>query len=193
MFSVKAHDHFCLEGAGVDAGRLSTQSANIEITNAPYTTVWRISAFQNKQRAIETQLGPFGFHHLPAPGQFAASRDARLAWAGDKCWHLMPGETSNSDENALKQALLGLAAVTSAGDGLLRVLITGADAAPLLAKACVLDLDRFRAGHCAITQMAHTRIYLHCLSYQSYDLFVPTSHGASFWDWLHISAQEYLT
>lgn len=186
-----ANTPFCLEG--MDLASISNRSgvADISVRLISDTTVLRLMPFLNKNRAVAAALTRFGFEDLPGPGRYSHTSEYRLAWAGRNCWHLICSPAVTHLEQDLKEALAGLAAVTNAGDGLLRIKIIGQEAAPLMAKGCVLDLDHFRPGHCAVTLMAHTRLHIHRMSDKGFELMIPASHAGSFWEWLRLSAAEF--
>ncbi|WP_264211131.1 sarcosine oxidase subunit gamma [Leisingera thetidis] len=188
MSAAEALPLFCLEGLDL-TGVPSVQPAGVEVRIVTGTTVLRIMPFRDQAAAAGAALAPFGFTVLPAPGRFAEAEENCLAWAAGNCWHLISPRPALEQE--LKQALAGLAAVSSAGGGFLRLQISGTAACALMGKGCVLDLDRFEPGHCAVTLMAHTKLHLHRCSDTEFDLLIPASHAASFWEWLTLSAAEF--
>lgn len=182
---------FCLEGIDLVASQSRSGGADIHIRLPSDTTILRVMPFMNRRQAIEAALADLGFENLPAPGRYATAGKYRLAWAGQNCWHLICAPASSTLERDLGLSLAGIAAVSSASDGLLRLEIVGRDAASLMAKGCMLDLDHFLPGHCAVSLMAHTRIFIHRVSATGFDLMIPASHAASFWEWLCLSAAEF--
>ncbi|MEW2915144.1 sarcosine oxidase subunit gamma family protein [Leisingera sp. JC11] len=190
MCAAEARPLFCLEDLEL-TGIPAAGPAGVEVRIVTGTTMLRIMPFRDQAAAAGAALAPFGFTALPAPGRFAEARENRLAWAAGNCWHLISPRTAPALEQELKQSLAGLAAVSSAGSGLLRLQISGTAACALMAKGCVLDLNRFAPGHCAISLMAHTRIQLHRCADTEFGLLIPASHAASFWEWLTMSAAEF--
>ncbi|MEX0302964.1 MAG: sarcosine oxidase subunit gamma [Leisingera sp.] len=191
MSAAEAHPLFCLEGIDLTGAPAAGGPAGVDTGIVTDSTVLRIMPFRVKTTATAAALAPFGFTALPAPGRFAEAGDHCLAWAASNCWHLISSQPVTGLEQELKRALSGLAAVSSAGGGLLRLQISGKDAGALMVKGCVLDLDRFEPGHCAVTLMAHTRINLLRRGGTEFDLLIPVSHAASFWEWLTMSAAEF--
>ena len=190
MCAAEARPLFCLDGLDL-TGVPSVQPAGVTAGIVTGTTVLRIMPFRDKAAAAGTALAPFGFTALPASGRFAGAESHCLAWAASNSWHLISPRPASELEQELKRALAGLAAVRSTGGGLLRLQISGTAACALMAKGCVLDLDRFEPGHCAMTLMAHTRLHLRRRSVTEFELLIPASHAASFWEWLTLSAAEF--
>ncbi|MBY6068829.1 hypothetical protein KUW17_18950 [Leisingera aquaemixtae] len=190
MCAAEARPPFCLEGLEL-TGVPSAQPAGVVARIVTGTTVLRIMPFHGKATATGAALTPFGFTNLPGPGRFAEASENRLAWAAGNCWHLISPHPALVLEQELKQVLAGLAAVSSAGGGFLRLRISGTAACALMAKGCVLDLDRFVPGRSAVSLMAHTKIHLHRCADAEFDLLIPASHAASFWEWLTMSAAEF--
>lgn len=188
--AAEARPLFCLEGLDLTSIP-AAGPAGAEVRIVTGTTVLRIMPFREKATAAGAALAPFGFTALPGPGRSGVAGGHCLAWAASNCWHLISPRPAPALEQELKQALAGLAAVSSAGGGMLRLQIGGAASRALMAKGCVLDLDRFPPGHCAVTLMAHTRLHLRRCSAAEFDLLIPASHAASFWDWLCRSAAEF--
>ncbi|WP_136660667.1 sarcosine oxidase subunit gamma family protein [Nitratireductor sp. XY-223] len=191
MYAADTSTPFCLEGMDLAGVQDRSSEANVIVRLNSDTTILRLIPYLNKRQAAEAALTRFGFERLPAPGRFSEAGQYRLAWAGRNCWHLMCSPADATEEQELKEVLGGLAAVTNASDGLFRMEIAGKDAASLMAKGCVLDLDHFLPGHCAVTLMAHTRLHIHRMSGKVYELMMPASHAASFWEWLCMSAAEF--
>lgn len=188
--AAEARPLFCLEGLDL-TGIPAAGPAGVEARIVTGTTVLRIMPFHGQAAAAGAALAPFGFTTLPAMGRFAEEGENRLAWAAGNCWHLISPRPAPALEQELKQALAGLAAVSSAGGGFLRLQISGTAACVLMAKSCMLDLDRFEPGRSAVSLMAHTKIHLHRRADMGFDLLIPASHAASFWEWLAMSAAEF--
>lgn len=188
MFAADVRLPYCLEGVAIESPALSGTASGVAVTIQIGAKVQRIMPFAATNQAVEAALSGLGLPALPNPGAFSPEGDARLDWAGKNCWHLVTGADVDFD---LAQALAGLAAVSDASDGLLCLGINGPQAVALLSKGCVLDLDGFQPGQCATTLMAHTRLQILRHSLSSFELMVPASYAASFWEWLSLSAAEF--
>ncbi len=191
MYAADIRAPFCLEGMDLAGAQDRSGEATVNVGLIVDTTTLRLIPFLDKRQAVAAALTRFGFEDLPEPGRYSKAGQYRLAWAGRNCWHLTCSPAVGTLEGELKQALGGSAAVSSAGEGLLRMKIVGDDAASLLAKGCVLDLDHFLPGHCAVTLMAHVRLNIYRISDTGFELMIPASHAASFWEWLCMSAAEF--
>ncbi|MEM6464665.1 MAG: sarcosine oxidase subunit gamma family protein [Pseudomonadota bacterium] len=191
MSAIDPRALFYVEGSERVGVRNQSGEANVKISLATDATVLRLIPFRNKQEMIEAALARFRFQHLPAPGNYTRAGQYRLAWAGRNCWHMICSPATATLEQELTEALVGLAAISDASDGLLRLEIAGKNAVKLMTKGCVLDLDSFQPGHCAVTLMAHTRLHIHRVSDTGFELMIPASYAASFCEWLRISAAEF--
>lgn len=188
--AAEASPLFCLEGLDL-AGIPAAGPAGVKVRIVTGTTVLRIMPFRDQAAAAGAALAPFGFNYLPSPGRSGVAGGNCLAWAASNCWHLISPRPAPALEQELKQSLGRHAAVSSAGGGMLRLQIGGAASCALMAKGCLLDLDRFRPGHSAVTLMAHTRLHLRRCSASEFDLLIPASHAASLWEWLALSTAEF--
>lgn len=182
---------FSLDGLDLSGFRSPSGETGLEVTLVTGRTVCRIMPLRGQLGAVGAALKPFGFEALPAAGQSEIAGGNRLSWADKNCWHLVTDSSNNALEATLKEALKGLAAVSDASDGLLCLAIKGEASQDVMAKGCVLDLDRIETGQSAVTLMAHTRVFLCRTSADGFELMIPASHAASFWEWLCLSAAEF--
>jgi sarcosine oxidase subunit gamma len=77
--------------------------------------------------------------------------------------------------------------LTDLGHGRTVIRVEGEAARALLAKGVGPDLHPsvFPTGACLQTTVAHTNILLHAVdAAPRFDLYVPRSYAADFWDWL---------
>lgn len=181
----------CLEGLALPRRASEDEAVGVVIRLFDRSTVVRIMPFGQGHQATVVALSDYGFVALPAPGKFLTAGSYRLAWAGQGCWHLLDAGGSRRLAGELAEVLNGYAAISSAGDGMLRMCLRGPCVRDVLVKGCVLDLDRFGPGQSAVTRMAHTKVHLLRLSEGEFELMVPVSHAVSFWDWLEMSAEEF--
>ena len=178
----------CLEG--LDLHRCPEGRTGIAVTLNSLQPGWRIMPFRNRRDQVDAALTGVGYPALPETGRFHTAAGKLVCWAGQNCWLVIDQGAAGEGVARAVEGLAGLAAVSQAG-GALAIRLEGARVEALMAKGCVLDLDRFKAGHCATTLMAHTRILLLRTGDRQFDLIIPSSHAASFWEWLALSAAEF--
>jgi methylglutamate dehydrogenase subunit D len=118
-----------------------------------------------------------------------------FVWAGPGQWLAMAdGEDGAAFEHRLRATLGNLASVSDQSDGRTIIRLSGAHARDVLAKGVPIDLHprAFRAGDTAITTVAHIGAQIWQVDETpAYELIVPRSFAASFWEWLTESAAEF--
>jgi sarcosine oxidase subunit gamma len=132
---------------------------------------------------------------LPMTPRRVAEGQVHFIWAGPGRWLAeAPNEEPITFERNLREALTGLASVTSQSDGRAIIRISGRKAREALAKGVPLDLDPrvFGPGDTAMTVVGHINVHF----WQSdeaptYDFAVFRSFAASFCEWLLDASAEF--
>jgi methylglutamate dehydrogenase subunit D len=132
---------------------------------------------------------------LPMTPRRVADGRIDFIWAGPGRWlAAAPNQSPGTFESHLREALSGLASVTSQSDGRSIIRVSGPKARDALAKGVPLDLDprAFGPGDTAMTVVAHINVHL----WQSdiaptYDFAVFRSFAGSFCEWLLDAAAEF--
>jgi methylglutamate dehydrogenase subunit D len=131
---------------------------------------------------------------LPMTPRRVADGGIHFIWAGPGRWlaaaHRSPAEL----ESQLREALSGLASVSSQSDGRSIIRISGLKAREALAKGVPLDLDprAFGPGDTAMTVVAHINVHLwQSDAAPTYDFAVFRSFAGSFCQWLVDAAKEF--
>jgi heterotetrameric sarcosine oxidase gamma subunit len=132
---------------------------------------------------------------LPMTPRRVADGGIHFIWAGPGRWlaaapHRAPGEF----ESHLREALSGLASVSSQSDGRSIIRISGPKAREALAKGVPLDLDprAFGPGDTAMTVVAHINVHLwQSDAAPTYDFAVFRSFAGSFCERLVDAAKEF--
>jgi methylglutamate dehydrogenase subunit D len=132
---------------------------------------------------------------LPMTPRRVADGPVHFIWAGPSKWlAAAPDQSPSTFESHLREALTGLASVTSQSDGRSIVRVSGAKARQALAKGVPLDLDprAFGPGDTALTVVAHINVHF----WQSdpapaYNFAVFRSFARSFCEWLIDAGSEF--
>ncbi len=76
--------------------------------------------------------------------------------------------------------------VMALSSGRTRFLVEGAGVRDLLARCAAIDFsaEAFKPGSVAMTGIHHTPVLIHCVSENSFHLFVMRSFALSVWEWL---------
>lgn len=108
-------------------------------------------------------------------------------------WFVMAPSASSGPADQLQGILAGQAAVFDQGHGRVRISISGAPAADMLAKGTAVDLDvaAFPPGQSAATLLGHVSVQLTRMADDSFELLVLRSFARDVWDSLIAMAREY--
>jgi heterotetrameric sarcosine oxidase gamma subunit len=132
---------------------------------------------------------------LPMTPRRVADGSVHFIWAGPGRWLAeAPNQSPAIFERDLRDALSGLASVTSQSDGRTIIRVGGPKIRDALAKGVPLDLDprAFGPGDTAMTVVAHIHVHL----WQSdpaptYDFAVFRSFAGSFCEWILDASAEF--
>jgi len=125
------------------------------------------------------------------------------AWAGDASfavrpygpgqWFVVAPSTSPGHADQLQGSLAGKAAVFDQGHGRVRIAISGAPAADVLAKGTAVDLDVavFPPGQSATTLLGHISVQLTRVAPRDFEVLVLRSFARDVWDSLIAMGREY--
>jgi methylglutamate dehydrogenase subunit D len=182
---VLAPGHF---GAKVDA-------AGIFITEHTGLALASVMARKGKTAALRAHVKDVFGTDLPLTPRRVADGPIHFIWAGPDRW-LAETETEapHTFERDLREAFIGLAAVTSQSDGRSVIRVSGARAREMLAKGVPLDLDPrvFGPGDVALTVVAHINVHFWQLdATPTYEFAVFRSFAASFCEWLLDASAEF--
>jgi methylglutamate dehydrogenase subunit D len=132
---------------------------------------------------------------LPMTPRRVADGPVHFIWAGPGRWLAQaPNQPPATFESNLREALSGLASVTSQSDGRTIIRIGGPKARDALAKGVPLDLDPsvFGPGDTAMTTVAHINVHFwQCDAAPTYDFAVFRSFAGSFCEWFLDAAAEF--
>jgi sarcosine oxidase subunit gamma len=132
---------------------------------------------------------------LPVTPRRVADGQIHFIWAGPGRWlAAAPNQPPSTFESNLREALSGLASVTSQSDGRSIIRVSGPKAREALAKGVPLDLDPrvFGPGDTAMTVVAHINVQLwQSDATPAYDFAVFRSLAGSFCEWLLDAAAEF--
>jgi methylglutamate dehydrogenase subunit D len=132
---------------------------------------------------------------LPMTPRRVTDGRVHFIWAGPERWLAeAPNETPGTFERNLREALSGLASVTSQSDGRSIIRISGPKAREVLAKGVPLDLDPlvFGPGDTAMTVVAHINVHFwQTDAVPTYDFAVFRSFSANFCEWLLEASAEF--
>lgn len=139
--------------------------------------------------------GSMGVAPSLEPNSVVAGDRGSALWVAPDQWLLVAeGMAEGELERHLREAVQGVAALTDQSHARCVLRLEGPQARALLAKGCGLDLDprSFSAGRCAQSIVGPVAALLHLVDDGPiFDLYLPRSYAASFWEWLADSAAEF--
>ena len=155
----------------------------------------QIAAFPGKEAEFrEVCRRVSGVEPSPEPKRVTAGGLAFVGMGPHEWLALADGDAAKAVLKDLGAQLSGIGSFIEQSDGKVVVRLAGQRARGVLAKGCMLDLDRrvFKPGDAAITQVALIPCQLWLLDESpSFELAVPSSYAESFWSWLVTSAAEF--
>ncbi len=169
---------------GADAAR------RIVLTSVHGWHLGLIASFASTQAQIAAALrAPLGFEPALAP------RDAQ-AVKGGHLFNTAPGQywlaTTNHELFAAVAAAIPTehGSFTDLSHSRVRVAISGADTARVLAKGLTVDLhpEAFRVGQFAQAGLHHSGVMLHRVLNDRYELYLPRTFAVSLFEWLSDAA-----
>lgn len=167
------------------------------VTIAEHTELALASVMARKGKAIElaARVKEHFTTDLPMTPRRTADGRVHFIWAGPGRWlAAAPNQPPGTFESDLREALSGLAAVTSQSDGRSIIRVSGPKTREALAKGVPLDLDPrvFAPGDTAMTVVAHINVHLwQTDAAPTYDFAVFRSFVGSFCEWLLDAAAEF--
>jgi methylglutamate dehydrogenase subunit D len=154
-----------------------------------------VMARRSKTKELAAHVKECFATDLPMTPRRVADGKIHFIWAGSGRWlAAAPDRSAATFESHLREALLGLASVTSQSDGRSIIRISGSKARETLAKGVPLDLHprAFGPGDTAMTVVAHINVHLwQSDAAPTYDFAVFRSFAASFCEWLIDAANEF--
>lgn len=132
---------------------------------------------------------------LPDAPRRVAGRGMAFVWSGPDQWlgHVAPAPAEGMEAH-LARAFGALAAIVDQSHGRTLLQLTGPRVRDALAKGLAVDLHprAFRAGHAAVTAVAHVGVHLwQTDDAPTYEMAVPRGFALSFWHWLAASCAEH--
>ncbi len=114
-------------------------------------------------------------------------------WVGPDRWLIVEKEHRDLEvviRNAVSEEM---AAITDQSHSRCVIRLSGTEARNVLRKGTTLDLDPayFKSGEARTTSLFHMNCLIHCLSEDSFDLYVARSFGQSFFEVITHAAAEY--
>jgi sarcosine oxidase subunit gamma len=183
--------------ADVAAGRHGKDAGapGVTVHEVKGTGLASITARKDRRAALmEAIRSVYGIVPPDAPRHVAQGGMAFI-WSGPDQWlaHLEPAPDRGM-ETALNESLSDLAAIVDQSHGRTLLQATGPHVRAALAKGLAIDLHprAFKAGHAAVTAVAHIGVNLWQIDdAPTYRIAVPRGFASSFWHWLAASCAEF--
>ena len=142
---------------------------------------------------LHALLSAFNLSQPPAPLHCVSGSQIRLLWNGPGRYLAIsesdtPETLVRSLTNLLRAADVSCVDLSHAMCGLR---LHGPSAQEVIAKGCALDLELMRPQACAPTAIGRFDVLLHCVSADTFELFVARSFAQSFAHWLLRAAAEF--
>jgi methylglutamate dehydrogenase subunit D len=163
-----------------------------EVRGAGLATV---TACKGKRSALDVAARSAFAIELPDRPRRVEAGDTAFVWCGPEQWlacrRPAPAEGM---EAMLARPFGGLAAIVDQSHGRTLLRITGPRAREALAKGIAVDLHprEFKAGHAALTSVAHIGVHLWQIDdCPTYEFAVPRGFALGVWHWLEASAAQF--
>ena len=152
--------------------------------------------YQTAAAAITKALG---IECPTEPGICNFDEHTQLVWNGPNSWMAIASDNESGRKpgellETLQKAADDLAAVVDQSHGRCGLRLSGSHARTVMAKNCAIDLhpQAFKAGNCALTQVAHiSALLVQVDDTPSYDLFVARSLARSFTHAIEHACKEF--
>lgn len=114
-------------------------------------------------------------------------------WVGPNRWLIVEKEQHNLHAVISNAVNRDMAAITDQSHSRCVIRLSGTEARNVLRKGTTLDMDAsyFKASAAKITNLFHMNGLMHCLSEDSFDIYVARSFGQSFFEVITHAAMEY--
>jgi sarcosine oxidase subunit gamma len=142
---------------------------------------------------LHVALSTFELERAPVPLQCVSGTQIRLLWNGPGRYlavsgSLQPRELCASLASALRA---GDASCVDLSHASCVLRVQGPSAQEVIAKGCALDLELMSAQACMPTAIGRFDVLLHCVSEDTFELYVARSLAQSFARWLLRAAAEF--
>ena len=177
-----------------DFGMAGDNKPGLSIAERRGLSIVQVAAFAGEAMAVAVAVAEASGVRPPGAACGAVCHEATAAiWVGPDRWLIV--EKAGRDLEGLIRAALpaGQAAITNQGHSRCVLRLTGPEARNVLRKGTTLDLDAtcFSPGEARATGLFHINALLHCLSGDSFDIYVARSFGRSFFELIRHAAAEY--
>lgn len=170
------------------------RSARLHVSELPLAGIIRLQGETSNEAfrsGVQAALGV----QLPVPERVSVTNEVRLAWAGpNEYLCFCPLGSEEKYESLLAGALAGqFAAVTLVSDSRVVFLVSGKDAAALMAKGCSIDMhpSTFAVGHVVTTRFAGLPAMLIHRDQGEYVLYFDIGYTEFMVKWLLEAAEEF--
>ena len=177
-----------------DFGATGDNKPAVSIAERRGLSIIQVAAFAGEAMAVAAAMAEASGLRPPGAACSAVCQDgARAIWVGPDHWLIV--EKEGRDLEGLIRAALAArsAAITNQGHSRCVLRLAGPEARNVLRKGTTLDLDaaHFKPGEARATGLFHINALLHCLSGDSFDIYVARSFGRSFFELITHAAAEY--
>jgi len=177
-----------------DFGEVTNNNPGVTFSERRALSIIQVAAWEDHAdaaiKAIEQAAGV-----IPSRDACTATQSADTAalWVGPERWLIV--EKEHRDLDAAIRNTLGteMAAITDQSHSRCVIRLSGSEARNVLRKGTTLDLDiaYFKPGEARTTSLFHMNSLIHCLSEDSFDIYVARSFGQSFFEVITHAAAEY--
>lgn len=176
-------------------GGLSNDVPSVIFSERSALNIIQVSAWEDKTEAtilaIEKAVGvkPSA---TTCSATYADETTAAI-WIAPQHWLIVEKEHRDLEQFINDFVSEEMAAITDQSHSRCVIRLSGKESRNVLRKGCSLDLDKthFKTGEAKTTSLFHMNALIHCLSENSFDIYVARSYGQSFFEVITHAAAEY--
>ena len=177
-----------------DFGEVTNNNPGVTIIERRALSIIQIAAWEEQADAVATAIEhASGVKPSRTACSAVESGETAAIWVGPDRWLVVEKESRELDVLIKDAVNEGKAAITDQSHSRCVIRLSGDEARNVLRKGTTLDLDAayFKPGEALITGLFHMNGLIHCLTENSFDIYVARSYGQSFFEVITHAAAEY--
>jgi heterotetrameric sarcosine oxidase gamma subunit len=177
-----------------DFGEVTNNNPGVTFSERRALSIIQVAAWEDQADATVSAIEQAaGVKPSRTACSAAQSEQTAAIWVGPERWLIVETENRDLDATIRNAVSTEMAAITDQSHSRCVIRLSGDDARNVLRKGTTLDLDvtHFKPGEARTTSIFHMNGLIHCLSEDSFDIYVARSFGQSFFEVITHAAAEY--